>query len=474
MDAEQRIEMLIDEFGLTADEETKAAALRYANELATYADRWNCPPNKQASVSRGHWADDEYNALLDVYDEPRQRRTEGPLSGLSFVLKDNIAVKGLRMTCGSKILETVPTIDATALNRLLDAGGSVVGKANMDAFAFGPGGLWSERGRVRNPIDADRIPGGTSSGCGVAVAAGLADVGLGSDTGGSVRSPAACCGVVGIKPTHGLVSRYGFVENVPSADTIGPLARDVETAARVLEAIRGPDVHDPKTSAINVVPLNRNIESFDSLQIGVLELEPHDISAPVTEAIAELAADLDAESGVSVGSVNLDMEDIEEAYSIISGAEFAWLLRQSFAQRGGVPTPPEMISLVDGEALNDHIIGRLLPGAYLDALTDGRAYALAQEQVVAFKHTLKTYFERFDVLLTPTLRTLPPKPEQLRDSEGGFNYTIAKQFSLAETPAVSVPFTERDGLPVSAQLLAPQFEDRTAITAARLVERLSA
>jgi aspartyl-tRNA(Asn)/glutamyl-tRNA(Gln) amidotransferase subunit A len=470
MDAEQRIDRLTEELRLTPDEETKAAALRYAEELQKYVNGWD--EERRDRHSRGHWGGDEYNALLDVYDEPRQRRSEGVLSGLSFVVKDNMAVEGLRMTCGAASFETVPAVDATVVDRLLEAGGSLLGKANMDAFAFGPGGLWSERGRVRNPIDKERIPGGTSSGCGVAVAAGLVDAALGSDTGGSVRSPAACCGVVGIKPTHGLVSRYGFVGNVPSADAIGPLARDVETAARVLEAIRGPDVRDPTTSAVDVPPLDRDIGAVDSLRVGVLELARHGVSDTVIEAIDGLAADLEAEPGVSIESIDLDMEAIEEAYSVISGAEFVWLLRQSFAQRGGVPTYPDMVTRVDGDLFTDHIAGRILPGAYLDAITDGRAYALAQQQVVAFKRALAERFERFDVLLAPTLRTLPPRPDQLWNSEGGFKYTIAKQFSLAKIPAVSVPFTERDGLPVSAQLLAPQFEDRTAIVAAGLVERL--
>lgn len=471
MDAEQRIETLIEELGLTSDEETKAAALRYANELHEYVKQW--ADDRHDPRSCGRWADDKYNALLDIYDEPRQRGSRGSLSGLSFAVKDNIAVKGLRMTCGSKSLEIVPATDATVVDRLLGAGGTLIGKANMDAFAFGPGGIWSERGQVRNPINADRIPGGTSSGCGVAVAAGLVDAALGSDTGGSVRSPAACCGVVGIKPTHGLVSRYGFIENVPSTDTIGPLARDVETAAQVLEAIRGTDVRDPTTSAVDLPPLDAGIDEFDSLRVGILDLGPHDVSDPVVEAIKGLASDLDAEADVSVDSIDLDMEDIEEAYSVISGAEFVWLLRQSFTQRGGVPTQIELSALIDGELFNNHISNRILPGAYLDVVTEGRAYALAEEQVISFKRTLSECFKDFDVLLTPTLRTLPPKPEQLRTSEGGFNYTLAKQFSLARNPAVSVPFVEREGLPVSAQLLAPQFEDRTAITAARLVERLS-
>ena len=468
---EDQLERVIDELGVPIEEETKIDVLRYIDDLVGHLEAWN--PGERDRPSRGRWANDEYNALLDVYEEPRQRVSEGPLAELTFVVKDNIAVEGLRMTCGSQHLEAVPTDDATVVDRLLGAGTQIIGKANMDAFAFGPGGLWSERGRVRNPIDEDRIPGGTSSGSGVAVAAGLADAALGSDTGGSIRSPAACCGIVGLKPTHAQVSRYGLVQNVPMADTIGPLARDVETAARILEAIRGPDPRDPSVAPLDAPPLHEDIDRFESLRVGVLDVAPHDVSVSVSEAMADLTSDLDAREDVTVGSIDLDLEDVGEAYTVISGAEFSWLLRQSFAVRSGVPTHPSLVDLVDGEALTDHVAGRILPGAYLDSVTDGRAYALARERGVAFARELDARFEEFDVLLTPTLRSLPPKPDQLRATEGGFKYTIAKQFSLAGLPAVSVPFAEREGLPVSAQILAPRFEDRTAIVGARLVERLA-
>lgn len=471
MASERHLEELLDELGLSVDEETKADVRRYIDDLADHIEGWD--DGQGDGRSRGVRADDEYNALLEIYEEPRQRVSDGLLADLSIVVKDNVAVEGLTMTCGSSAFETVPDHDATVVDRLLDAGGRLVGKANMDAFAFGPGGLWSEFGRVRNPLSKDRIPGGTSSGSGVAVAAGLADAALGTDTGGSVRSPAACCGIVGIKPTHGLVPRYGLVENVPSADTIGPLARDVETAARVLEAIRGPDFRDPTASAADAPPMHRGIDGFEAPNVAVLELGPHDVSEPVTEAIAELTADLEARTDAEVDPVSLEMEAVEEAYSVISGAEFAWLLRQSFAHRGGVQTHPEMTALIDGGLFNDHVASRVLPGAYLDTVSDGRAYALAQEQVTAFGRDLDALFEEFDLLLTPTLRTLPPEPAQLRSTEGGFKYTIAKQFSLVGVPAVSVPFAEREGLPISAQVLAPEFEDRTAIEGARLIERLS-
>lgn len=470
MGSEGRIEELASELGLGASAETVADSVAHVEELSDYLES----ERRDRGDSQGRRSDDEYNALLDVYDEPRQRTSSGPLSGLRFVVKDNIAVKGLTMTCGSKSFATVPAHDATVVDRILDAGGRVVGKANMDAFAFGPGGLWSELGQVRNPLAGDRIPGGTSSGCGVAVAAGLADAALGSDTGGSVRSPAACCGIVGIKPTHSLVSRYGLVENVRSADTIGPLARDVETAARVLEVMRGPDPRDPSVTSTEGVPLDRGLDQFDTMTIGFLDLDRHGVSETVTDAMADLAVTLAAHEDVTVGAVDLDMTAVEEAYTVISGTEFAWLLRQSGVPRSGAPVHPDVAAVGDRATFNDHIAERVLPGAYLDAATDGRAYARAQEEVLAFRRELDDVFDRFDVLLTPTLRSLPPKPKRLRSTKGGFTYTIAKQFSLVGLPAVSLPFADHDGLPVSAQVLAPRFDDRTAITAGRLVERLSA
>lgn len=469
MGSEERLEDLASELGLGANDETVIDVTAHVEELSDYL----ASKERERDASRGHRSDDEYNALLHVYDEPRQRSSSGPLSGLRFVVKDNIAVEGLTMTCGSKSFATVPAHDATVVDRILDAGGCVVGKANMDAFAFGPGGLWSELGQVRNPLSEDRIPGGTSSGCGVAVAAGLADAALGSDTGGSVRSPAACCGIVGIKPSHSLVSRYGLVDNVRSADTIGPLARDVETAARVLEMLRGSDPRDPSVPPSDGVPLDHGLDQFDSLTMGFLELDQHGVSEIVSDAMTDLADTLAAHEDVTVGTVDLDMTAVEEAYTVISGAEFAWLLRQSFVPRSGAPVHPDVAAVGERATFNDHIAERVLPGAYLDAATDGRAYARAQERVLAFRRELDDLFDRFDVLVTPTLRSLPPKPEQLRTTAGGFTYTIAKQFSLVGLPAVSLPFADHDGLPISAQVLAPRFDDRTAVMAGHLVEQLS-
>lgn len=447
-------------------EEVRTLSAIYDNLTGELIDE----PSKD-TVPSATRTEDGYNALLSVYEDPRHRSESGLLAGVRVGVKDNIAVKGLEMTCGLRGMSFVPDFDAVVVERLLDAGATIVGKTNMDALAFGPAGQWSELGRVSNPMNPDRVPGGSSSGSGAAVAAGLVDVALGSDTGGSIRSPAACCGVVGIRPTHGLVPRHGFVELAPSADTIGPIARDVETAASVLKTISGFDHRDRSSKP---VPAN----TFDEIEhppiVGVIRETIHAATSRVRDSLNNTLHQAAASEQLVVRECSVDIGNIDRAFSICMGAEFSWLVKQSFVVRGqGATYEPSLAKALDSLSFNEHVASRILPGAILDEETGGHAYSVARQAVSRFNDRLNDLFQSVDVLLTPTLRILPPRFGEVTSSEDGMNYSFTKPFSLTGGPSVSVPVGRVEGLPVSAQILAPAYKDGLAIQVAQILESIS-
>lgn len=468
------LERLSEELSLPVDEETTESVLRaYDRDLAEAESLVEPIPDRE---SVGRLADGKFNALLEVYDEPRTRpgAEGGLLDGVTVAVKDNVAVRDLTMSCALRDYSFVPSYDATAVERLLDEGAALVGKANMDGFAMGPGGFWSEFGAVTNPVAPDRISSGSSSGSAAAVAAGLVDAALGTDTGGSVRSPAACCGVVGMKPTHRLVPRYGLVELAPSTDVIGPIARDVETTARLAESMAGYDHRDPASSRQTPDSFVDGLDDPGDLTVGLVESALDLSTDAVTGAMEDLAGTLAEDGTVAVERVDLDFGDFDLMIRLVIGGEVGWLLRQSFVVRGmGSQYEQEWHAGLSDVPLNEHIASRVLPGAMVDATTDGRAYAAARKEVIGLTRRIDALLEEVDVLLTPTLRMLPPTPAALQDREDRLKFNVTRQFSLAGVPAVSVPFAEVDDLPVSAQVVAPAFEDGRALQVARLVERLS-
>jgi aspartyl-tRNA(Asn)/glutamyl-tRNA(Gln) amidotransferase subunit A len=422
-------------------------------------------------------ANDEFGSLLYVYDDPEPTVDTGILSGLHVGVKDNLAVAGLPMTCGSENLHFTPEYDAVVVERLCAEGSVVVGKTNQDAFAFGPSGEFSEVKNVVNPTAPDRVPGGSSSGSGAAVAAGLLDATLGTDTGGSVRIPAACCGIVGAKPTHGLVPRHGLASFAPSLDTIGPLARDVQTAADVLETIAGYDVRDPSSHHLPPRPLSDlSIEQDEKITVGIgqpfVERSTDEVSSAFTNAVS----DLESEAALDVSPVDIDLGRIEEAYYLIGATEFVWWLRQDGIIRGQGTDYEEqwrsaLVKTLTNETLGPHIAGRVLPSAYLDHTTRGKAYTAARQEAIEFTRRLNRLFERIDLLVTPTIRSLPPEPGQISASER-LNDLLGNTapFNLSGMPAVSVPLADHEGLPISVQVVAPRFEDRVALIGAQIIE----
>jgi Asp-tRNA(Asn)/Glu-tRNA(Gln) amidotransferase A subunit family amidase len=380
------------------------------------------------------------------------------------------------MTCGAADFSVVPLTDAAVVRRLLDAGARLRGKANTDAFAFGPTGEFSERRDVVNPTAPDRVPGGSSSGSAAAVAGELVDLALGTDTGGSVRIPSACCGVVGVKPTHSLVPRHGFVDLAPSTDTIGPVARDVETAAKALDVIAGPDPRDPSSVPVPRGSIAAGLADANGFTIGVPESFLAASADPVSECIDSLCSDLDSHSAVErVETIEFPLGDIDEAYPLVLAAEFAWVLQQSGIIHGqGTKYSEEWRQILSQyrENLTTHIAMRVLPAAFLDQQTGGRSYVQGRAEALEFQQRLTDCFTQYDVLLVPTIRVPPPERGEVTATEGLSDVTgNTAPFSLVGNPVVTVPAGSVNGAPIGVQVIAPPFADSTALTGARLVER---
>ena len=406
---------------------------------------------------------------------------DGPLDGTTVAVKDNISTEGVPTTCGSRMLEDYEApYDATVVDRLTEAGATIVGKANMDEFGMGTTTETSYFGPTKNPVDEERVPGGSSGGSAAAVAAGEADVALGSDTGGSVRAPAAFCGVVGIKPTYGLVSRYGLVAYANSLEQIGPIAPTVEEAAELLDVISGPDPRDGTTRE----------EGADSDYAGAAEGDVDGLTVGVPRELVEGADDrvverfeetLDDLRAQGAETVEVDLPSCEyavAAYYVIAMSEASSNLARfdgvRYGNSGGFDGNwNETFAKARSEGFGDEVKRRILLGTYaLSAGYHDKYYKQAQEARSWVKQDFDEAFEDVDVLASPTMPVLPPKlGESLDDPVQMYladaNTTPA---NLANLPAISVPAGEADGLPVGLQLVGPKFGEETIVNAAAAVE----
>ena len=409
----------------------------------------------------------------------------GPLAGVPIALKDNHCTRGVPTTCSSKILEGwKPPYDATVVERLAAAGAVLVGKTNLDEFAMGSSTENSAFGPTRNPHSLDRVPGGSSGGSAAAVAAGFVPVSLGSDTGGSVRQPAALCGVVGVKPTYGLVSRYGLIAFASSLDQIGPFALTVEDAALALDSISGPDPRD-STSLREPPPLagERLAAGVDGIRIGVVtELaEAEGISADVVTRTRE-AADALAAAGAKVDEVSVPAAVYGlSAYYLIAPAEASSNLarydgvRYGLRVEGGADDDvTEMYTRTRSAGFGPEVKRRIMLGTY--ALSAGyydAYYGKAQQVRTLIIRDFENAYRDFDILIGPTApgtafalgdKTADPLAMYLNDV-----CTIPS--SLAGHPAMSVPFgTGDDGLPIGVQVLAPALGETTMFQVAAVLE----
>ena len=411
--------------------------------------------------------------------------TVGRLAGVPVALKDNMCTRGIETTCSSKILEGWrPPYDATVVSKLAAAGAVSIGKTNMDEFAMGSSTENSAFGPTLNPHDVTKVPGGSSGGSAAAVAAGFVPLSLGSDTGGSIRQPAALCGVVGVKPTYGLVSRYGLVAFASSLDQIGPFATTVADAALMLEVIAG---HDPldSTSIPAAVPdiVGHLDDGVAGLRIGIVSEFMGEGIAPDVSARVHEAAEALVKAGATVEEVSIPATAYGlSAYYVLAPAEASSNLSRydgvRFGLRVDAATTPEMYELTRTQGFGDEVKRRIMLGTY--ALSAGyydAYYGTAQKVRTLIMRDFDAAYERFDLLLSPTspttafafgAKTADPMTMYMNDI-----CTIPT--NLAGHPAMSVPFgTGNDGMPIGVQVLAPTLGEVTMFRAAAVLEAAAA
>jgi aspartyl-tRNA(Asn)/glutamyl-tRNA(Gln) amidotransferase subunit A len=426
-----------------------------------------------------HWSQtllDAEAARVDAASSP------GPLAAMPIAVKDNIVTVEQPTTCASRILEGyVSPFTATAVNRLRAAGAMVAGKTNMDEFAMGSSTEHSAFGRVKNPIDHERVPGGSSGGSAALVAAGVVPAALGSETGGSVRQPASFCGVVGMKPSYGRVSRYGLVAFGSSLDCISVFSRTVEDAGRVLSVMSGHDPLDATTLERPPMPVPTPLTDLEGLRIGLpREYYPEDLHGGVAAALRRTRAAVE-ELGGQICEVSLPHSPYAvPTYYIVAPAEAAANLARYDGVRYGprkVGTEGDIRALYQatrGEGFGAEVRRRILVGTYvLSAGYYDAYYRKAQRVRALIAEDFRRVFESgVDLLLTPTTPTPAFKAgEKTGDPVAMYLADIfVCPISLAGLPAVSLPVGRSEGLPVGAQLIAPYFEDERLLAAAAAIE----
>ena len=426
-----------------------------------------------------HWS----QAVLDAEAaRVEAAASPGPLAAMPIAVKDNIVTVEQPTTCASRILEGyVSPYTATAVNRLRGAGAMVAAKTNMDEFAMGSSTEHSAFGRVKNPIDPERVPGGSSGGSAALVAAGVVPTALGSETGGSVRQPASFCGVVGLKPSYGRVSRYGLVAFGSSLDCISVFSRSVEDAGRVLSVMSGHDPLDATTvdQPPMAVPTPRT--DLQGLRIGLpREYYPADLHGGVAAALRRTREGIERLGG-KVCEVSLPHSPYAvPTYYIVAPAEAA----ANLARYDGVRYGPRRVGpggdihalyqATRGEGFGAEVRRRILVGTYVLSAGYYDAYYRKAQQVRALiaEDFRQVFASGVDLLLTPTTPT--PAFKAGEKTEDPVAMYLADIFvcavSLAGLPAVSLPVGRTEGLPVGAQLIAPYLEDERLLAAAAAIE----
>ena len=434
---------------------------------------------------------DGLNAIL--WSDPRAAQNEadavqeridqgdcGALAGTPVVVKDNIATLGSPTTCGSRILEGYHSpFEATAVRRLREAGAIVIAKTNLDEFAMGSSTEFSAFGRTKHPLDPSLVPGGSSGGSAAAVAAGITRIGLGSETGGSVRQPAAFCGVVGVKPTYGRVSRFGLIAFASSLDQIGVFGRTVDDAAQVLGAIAGRDPRDATSADVSVPNYDERLRDLRGVVIGrPREYFPEQLD-PRIAVLCDRALEQLRELGATIRDVSLPNTELAiPAYYIIAPAEASSNLARFDGVRYGLRITDHglrgMYEATRSDGFGPEVTRRILLGTYV--LSAGYYDAYYATAMRARRLIERDFAEAFqsgvDVLFTPTTPT-PAFPAGSKSDpyEMYLSDIFTVTANLAGIPALSLPIGHVGGLPVGGQLLAPHFGESQMFAVARALEQ---
>jgi aspartyl-tRNA(Asn)/glutamyl-tRNA(Gln) amidotransferase subunit A len=455
---------------------------------------WTATEVVDATLSRIAARDADIGAFLTTYaDEARGRAQQiddddalrsGPLAGVPVALKDNLCVAGQRTTAGSRILESfLPPYSATVVERLRTAGAVIVGKTNLDEFAMGSSNENSAYHSTTNPWDTSRVPGGSSGGSAAAVAAGMVAGALGSDTGGSIRQPAALCGAVGLKPTYGRVSRYGLVAFASSLDQIGPITRTVEDAALMLSVIAGDDENDSTTLPTAVPAFHQDLEAeATDFTIGVPEAWLGEgVDDGVATAVGDILQELE-DAGATLKPVELPHEKYAvPTYYVVATAEASSNLARYDGVRYGFRSERQddlagMYANTRSEGFGDEVKRRILLGTFvLSAGYYDAYYGRAQCVRTLLCNDFARAFADVDVLVGPTAPSTAFAIGEKADDPLAMYlsdvFTVTA--NLAGLPGISVPCGhDAGGLPVGLQILGPALGEGKILRLARVIERL--
>ena len=422
--------------------------------------------------------------VKEVEEGIRQGRYTGPLAGVPVAVKDNICTRGMKTTCASRMLENfVPQYDAEAVRRLEDAGMIIVGKTNMDEFAMGSTSETSYFQVTKNPWNTEHVPGGSSGGSCAAVASSEVWAALGSDTGGSIRQPSSYCGVVGLKPTYGRVSRYGLIAYASSLDQIGPVGRSVADCSALYEIIAGTDEKDASSSRKSVEPVSgTKRDDLKGIRIGIPEEYLGEGTDPEVKQAIEKAAELMKENGAQVEWFSLKMtEYVIPAYYIIACAEASSNLERFDGVKYGYRSPKgeglhEMYKKSRQEGFGEEVKRRIMLGSFVLSSGYYDAYYLkALKTKALIKREFDLAFQKYDCILAPASPTTAPKlgtslsdPLKMYLSDVD---TVA--VNLAGLPAVCLPCAmDSKGLPIGMQLIGDCFQEKKILETAAVYEKL--